>query len=660
MGQSGRGRQRGVLMAAVALLVGALGGLTPADASAHAGLASSDPLAGATLGAAPTEVRLSFSEPPEPSLSEVTVSGSDGAALEGGLPEAAPGDPLSLAVPLPNLGRGVYTVGYRAISTVDGHATEGTFAFGVGVMPTSLSTATTTGTPAGSAFEWLARWILLVGLITLIGAGSAGAARFGGTTNSDLALGAVGFGLSLLGLVLLTEAQRSLADASIGALLDTPVGQSLTLRAVAIGGAGAALLLAWRAPQLRREALSVAAIGALSAIAVHVEAGHAGAGSWPVAMTVPLQVAHFAAAGVWFGGLAALLLGIRGAASAEKASAVRRFAVVASGALLIVIVTGTVRAIDELSSWSDLIDSGYGRAVLAKLALILFIVALAARNRRRSVPAATKDLRPLRRTSRTELTLGITALAVAALLGTLAPSVTGQPQPAALPGLSASGADSGSTVQVELTVASDQPGANRFVARVEDYDSGESVDAERVSLRFKPVDDPGIKPTSLALSAGPDGSYDGSGPNLAFDGRWEVVVLIGRDSDSVEVPLELDLPIPEQFISVNRQPDAPPEYTLQTTTGYIRITPDPERAGPSRVYVTGFTRFEDVAKIEQLVLTVAAGEGSARQSPVRRLGPGRFVAHLDLEAGPSTLFVIARTRDGTRMRGAFELDIPST
>ena len=44
--------------------------------------------------------------------------------------------------------------------------------------------------------------------------------------------------------------------------------------------------------------------------------------------------------------------------------------------------TGVLRAVDELSSWGDLLDSGYGRAVLAKVVLFALIVAIAARNRR--------------------------------------------------------------------------------------------------------------------------------------------------------------------------------------------------------------------------------------------------------------------------------------
>ena len=90
-----------------------------------------------------------------------------------------------------------------------------------------------------------------------------------------------------------------------------------------------------------------------------------------------------------------------------------------------------------------------------------------------------------------------------------------------------------------------------------------------------------MKETSLRLKPEADGSYAGSGSNLAFDGRWGVTVLVDRDGQAVEVPLELDLPIPEQRISPLRLPGKPPRYTMQVENdGFIQISPQPEEEGP--------------------------------------------------------------------------------
>jgi copper transport protein len=646
--------------AATVLVLAALAlGCVPGDAAAHAGLTSSDPAAGAALGAAPTAVVLTFSEQPQASLSSITVSDTKGVAYQAGLPQPARGDPLSLVVPVRALGSGVYTVSWRVDSAVDGHATSGAYAFGVGVSPSAVPATRSTTQSVSSLLELLARWVLLVGLVALLGAATAGAARFGGERGTDLVMAAAGWLAAVIGLLLLAEAQRRNASSSFGALLRTPVGHALIWRAVALGAAGAALLLARQLPRIRRGALLAAMIAALAAIAVHVANGHADAGSWPHSLTVAAQFAHFAAAGVWIGGLGALLLGVRGAPSPAKTAAVRRFSTIAAVGLSVVVATGTVRAFSALHSWGDLTSTGYGRAVLAKIVLVAIIAVLGLRNRRRSVPAAAANLRPLRRTSAVELTVAAGALAVAALLGTLAPPVAGQQL--GLRGLSVTGADLATTVRVRLTTVSDEPGPNRFVAHVQDYDTGAPVRDANVQLSFTPLDDPGVAATSLGLRSAGDGSYAGSGANLTFDGRWGVTVLIQRASGAVEVPLELDVPSPPEQESIERIPGEDPKYTnLDGNLAFVRISPHPERAGPSQLYVTLFTvALGDEARVNQLVLTAAAGNGPTQQQPVRRLGTGSFVADVTLASGSNTIVVVARLSDDTRIRSSFDLSIPA-
>ncbi len=629
--------------------------ISPAAASAHAGLLSSDPIAGAELGATPETVRLTFSERPEASLSEIRVLGTGGAPEQSGLPRPAGGDPLTLEVPVRRLPKGVYTVSWKVISAVDGHATDGTFAFGVRASPTGVAAAESTTTNQSSRFELLARWIFLLGVIALIGGAVAGVAGFGGSSDRCLALAAAGCAIALVGLLLLADAQRVTAGSSIGELLETSIGEALLWRAAALGAAGLALLAAWRKPKARRVALAAVAVAALGVVIAHVEAGHAAASGWAPAIAVSAQVAHFAAAGVWIGGLAALLLGFRGAPSAAREEAVRRFAPIALASVLVVFATGTLRAVNELTAWGDLLTTGYGRAVLAKLVLLALIVAIAARNRPRKGPLGPGDLEALRRRSMLELGLAMVAIALAALLGTLGPPSSAEIEPA---GLSVSGEDFGTTTRVELKTASEDPGPNLFRVRAEDYDSGKPI-AGRVSLRFVPLDDPGVLPSSLTLRKGPGDVYSAAGANLAFDGRWAVDVLIQRGGDAVEVPLELDLPVPEQFVSILDIPGSPrpPQYTMQTENGYIRITPDPGRPGPNRIYVSTFSEFENRVPTDQLVVTAATPGNPPRQLPVRRLGNARFVASADLGPGPLEIGVVARTRDGSRLRGVFKINL---
>jgi hypothetical protein len=403
--------------------------------------------------------------------------------------------------------------------------------------------------------------------------------------------------------------------------------------------------------------MAAVALAASAAMAVHVAAGHAAAGGRLSATAVGAQWVHFAAVGLWTGGLAALLLGVRGAPSESKASAVRRFSGIAAIALLVVVVTGVARTLDELTAWRELLSSGYGRAVLAKVCLLLALAAFGAFNRWRSVPLASHNLRPLRQAGSGELALAASALLAAAVLGTLPPPASGF---APAVELDVSGTDYATTMRARLTAPSDEPGPNRFVIHLLDYDTKTPVGARRVSLRFTPVDDPGVATTSLALEAGPGDSYVGSGANLAFDGRWRVTVVVERPSDSVEIPLEIRARSAPQFVSVERIPGKAPGYLIQAAGGeQVRISPDPERAGPSKVQVAFWDLFGDDREIEGIVVTTAAREGSTRQQPVQRLGRNRFVADVVLRPGRNTIAAIARTTDGTRVRAEVGIDVPA-
>src|SRR5687767_591602 len=121
-----------------AAIVGALL-ITSGSVAAHGGLRRADPPAGAALGAAPKIIRLFFTEPPEASLSDIAVVDLKGTAYQDGRPQAVPGDPLSLTVPLRRLEKGVYIVNWRVVSAVDGHLTSGSYAFGIGVVPATAT-----------------------------------------------------------------------------------------------------------------------------------------------------------------------------------------------------------------------------------------------------------------------------------------------------------------------------------------------------------------------------------------------------------------------------------------------------------------------------------------------------------------------------------------
>lgn len=657
-----RRRLRLLAFLITALTVG-LTGLGERPAAAHAGLVGSEPAAGAVFDDPPTTVRLKFIERPEPSLAVIRVSGGEGTSYATAPPAPVPGDDLTLAVPVRLPEQRTYTVTWRVVSAVDGHLAAGSFTFGVGVVPAELAApASPTTTSELSPLELLGRWAFALGVIAVVGATSARLVGFEapdrGRRRGTVGLVPAGLAAAAMGLVVLGMAQRSAAGVSWPELLDTSVGRALGWRAAGLAVAAAAVGVGLsRRPALERVAAWVAVLAASAAIAAHVTAGHAGAPGPLRLPTVAAQWGHVIAVAVWAGGLAALLLSLRGAPSDDKAASVRRFSTVAGPTLAVIVVTGALRAFGEVGAWSELASTSYGRVLVVKLAAVAAIVGLAAANRRRGVPTAGVSLRLVRRLSGYELGLAVSALGAAALLASL-------PPPTAAPrvepsGLTAAGVDFGKSVRVRLTTATAVTGPNRFDVRVSDYDSGEPVAAERVSLRFRPLDDPAVEPTVLVLEP-TAASYQAQGTNLSLDGRWEITALVDSGAASVSVPLQVQTRSAPQFLSVQRIPGEPVKYTLELVSGggLLRVWADPQRSGPSQLYATYFDRFGEELPVGDPVLTVGAGP-STRQHGVRRLGPNRFVADVDLVAGRVEVALVARTvDDDQRLRGEVTLEVP--
>src|SRR5713226_613931 len=103
-------------------------------ADAHANYVRSNPASDARLVKAPAEIRIEFSEPPDPKGSDIQVLDTSGKRHDKG-DVALSGDPNGLKVSLEPISDGGYTVAWTATSAVDGHTTRGSFAFVVGNGP---------------------------------------------------------------------------------------------------------------------------------------------------------------------------------------------------------------------------------------------------------------------------------------------------------------------------------------------------------------------------------------------------------------------------------------------------------------------------------------------------------------------------------------------
>jgi hypothetical protein len=97
-------------------------------AGAHAFLDHADPKVGSTVNAAPSRIRLWFTERLEPAFSTAEIADASGKRVEGASARIDGNDPTSMQITVPALKPGRYTVKWRVLS-VDTHVTQGDYSF---------------------------------------------------------------------------------------------------------------------------------------------------------------------------------------------------------------------------------------------------------------------------------------------------------------------------------------------------------------------------------------------------------------------------------------------------------------------------------------------------------------------------------------------------
>ena len=104
--------------------------MTAAAAFAHAKLQTSTPADGTAVTAAPTELRLTYNEPVEVSMSTIKVTGAGDTVVATDKVAADPANDKTLVQALPKLAPGDYRVQWNTMGH-DGHHTKGEIHFTV-------------------------------------------------------------------------------------------------------------------------------------------------------------------------------------------------------------------------------------------------------------------------------------------------------------------------------------------------------------------------------------------------------------------------------------------------------------------------------------------------------------------------------------------------
>jgi copper transport protein len=654
------------LLALSALWIGS------ASVAAHALLLSSDPASNAVVATAPTSVTLRFTEPPDVRLSSVRVLDVSGAGHTTGPAVTGSGGPTTLTVPVGPLPDGVYTVAWRTVSSADGHATAGSFAFSVGtsaVPPgaTGAAEADAAGSSTVSPASVLVRTIVYLALVVLLGSLLTGEMVLGERARRVRGVRAAAWAASVIGVAALVATQALDAGVAIGDALASSLGVEAAGRLVPLLLAGLALLAGARSPRHRRTAhLAAAALVAISILA-DAAASHAAAAVAPP-LNIGLQWLHAVGVSVWLGGLAGLLLELRDPDLVGRGRLVSSFSRWATAGVLVVAVTGVVRAAFELHGPGELVTTDYGRLLLVKAALFAGLAALGAVNHFRNVPGGEARLAAVRRLGALELLLGATAVSVASLLVTTPPPAdlaTGAgavaPGPSATPappiGATFRGADFGTTVKVALTVTPTAPGPAVYAAQVVDYDTGAVVAATGVKLRFALPSRPDVGASTLALQPSASGGWEASGSNLSLAGMWTVTAVVAEPTTTVEVPLVVTAAPSTGPPDVNRLAGQPTLYTVHLAGGsQAQLYLDPFQPDLADLHVTYFDASGKELPVNDIAVTAAQGGSGPTALPMSPIEPGHATAKVPISPGvPIDLFVSGTAAGGSKI--AFGLTV---
>ncbi|MER5703581.1 copper resistance protein CopC [Micromonospora sp. NPDC002296] len=423
------GALAGLLVTVVALL------LAPATpASAHAVLVSSSPAASAVVPGGPAEVVLTFSEPVRKVAGKIRVIAPDGARADRGEPAF---ESTVVTVPVdPSAGRGTYLVSYRVISA-DSHPVSGAFTYSVGA-PSTPPTDAGSDNRADPVVEHgvkVAKYLGYAGLLLLVGPalvlGALWPRRLSRRGPARLAW----TGLGLLVFATLAElwlqvpytAGGGLFDvtgAGLGDVLGSTYGATHLVRLGLLAAAAFLLRPLFAGPVGRTDGVILAILGG-AALLTWPLAGHPAASPAP-AVSVVVDAVHLGSMAVWLGGL--VMLGgflLRRADERELGAILpiwSRWAALAVAALLL---AGTVQALIEVATPTALVDTTYGRLVLAKIVLFALVLGVAAYSRAlvRRRPAAGRPT-PVRRAVWAELAITAVVLAVSATLVQTPPART--------------------------------------------------------------------------------------------------------------------------------------------------------------------------------------------------------------------------------------------
>ncbi len=569
----GWGRSLAVLVFSILVAVGAL--VTPAGA--HAELDSTRPAAGSVAADGPQQVELTFTESVSVETDGVRVLDGAGRSVEVGPARARA---RSVTAPVREaLADGGYVVAWRVVSA-DGHPIHGAFQFSVGqATAVDPSVAEEAFAASDRRDEILAAGFRAIAYLAVLM--TAGMVLVGARLRREdepspvsprLAIAAT---VGAVALVLQVPIRASLAtgrgwgSVSEVGLLGRSLGDGMG-PALAVTLLGLVLVAVTASLPFQGAVRVTALVGAVLAPLGFALTGHTRTMS-PRLVGLVADLVHLAAAGVWFGGLMALVSVLarrrRAGDALGAGAAVAEFSGLAAGGLIAVAVTGMTMAVIEVGGPGAMTSTTYGRLLMAKVALVLVVAAGGGWNRLRLVPVLADHQAPaegsdprwntLGRILRLEVVVLAVVLVITAVLVNVTPAVLSAERPGQTPSGTPGAVTSTSTTRppdssvgtaaqlgdgtVRVRLTPGRAGANSLEIELNGVDGTPDDRYEEVSVSFSlPSLDVGPIEARAEMTA--PGRFRVEQADLAIAGTWTVSISVQPDRfTKVDADLTLEV-----------------------------------------------------------------------------------------------------------------------
>ncbi|HEY8109827.1 MAG TPA: CopD family protein [Candidatus Nitrosotenuis sp.] len=531
-------------------------------AYAHPFIVNSDPGQSSSVSAGINQIVIQYSEAVEIEFSAIKVFDSSGNQIDSKDTKYV-GSESTLAVNIPPLKDGIYTVTSKVLSKVDGHLVDEAFVFGVGDVavppPKSRDITETTYFPEAGA-----RLPGLVGQVVVLGSVISSVAIWGSMRKKNIVKenlselqkfyqakfsSVIGIGLFLVfaSNILMLVVQTLRLQTSASAVLQTSFGSVWIIRmAITV-----VLLAVWflienksnvsNKKQILLLGLSLILISTTTII------GHGTASEQFSAIVI--DYVHSLIASVWIGGViffGFILLPALSKLDGSKKEiitllAIPRFSSMIVISLGVLVITGPTLLWLLEDDVTLLSQSSYGFLIMAKIGVASIMAALGGYNQFKIQKSAERDIksnvinvhRKLGKSLKTEAVLGVILLGLVALLtNSSLPTSQAQQAQQITYGLQTSGFSE--NARFDINIDPFTSGSNTMDISVFDSDGKPLTDVVGWNVR---ISNPqrNIAPIDIPESKVPENKNEYQGnPTFGFSGNWDIDVEAKRKDHTNE------------------------------------------------------------------------------------------------------------------------------